>query len=72
MISDEVYKLLSQRKGEKSFSEVIKIAIKGKKNKANSVSSLAGVLKGDKKLIKLKKMIQKEREQNFGREFSDW
>jgi hypothetical protein len=33
---------------------------------------LAGLLKNDKKLLNLKKMIEKERESNTGRTFEKW
>jgi predicted CopG family antitoxin len=46
-VSNEVYELLVKRKGNKSFSEVIKENLCSKKEKVNIIS-LAGILKDDK------------------------
>jgi len=68
-VSNEVYELLLERKGKKSFSEVIKESIYTTKKKAD-IMSLAGILKEDKKeLEKLKQQIVAEREANYGRTF---
>ncbi|ASI13757.1 VapB antitoxin [Candidatus Mancarchaeum acidiphilum] len=55
MVSNEVYRLLSKNKKNKSFSDVIKMLLKSKEQKRPKASSLAGLLKNDKKLLKLKK-----------------
>jgi len=66
-VSNEVYELLMERKGKKSFSEVIKEALRPKEEKVD-IMSLAGILKEDKeKLEKLKQQIAAEREANYGR-----
>jgi predicted CopG family antitoxin len=68
-VSDEVYELLLKRKGNKSFSQVIKESLCPKQGKAD-IMCLAGILKEDKaELDKLKKQIAAEREQNYGRTF---
>jgi predicted CopG family antitoxin len=68
-VSNEVYELLLERKGKKSFSEVIKETLCPKEEKVD-IMSLAGILKEDKeKLEKLKKQIATEREANYGRPF---
>ncbi len=68
-VSNEVYQLLLERKGKKSFSEVIKENLCPKKEKVD-IMSLAGILKEDKgKLEKLKQQIAAEREANYGRTF---
>jgi predicted CopG family antitoxin len=67
-VSNEVYELLLERKGKKSFSQVIKECI-GPKKKVD-ILSLAGILKDDKEnLEQLKKQIEAEREANYGRTF---
>jgi predicted CopG family antitoxin len=68
-VSNEVYGLLLERKGKKSFSEVIKESLCSKEEKVD-IMSLAGILKEDKEqLEKLKKQIAAEREANYGRTF---
>ncbi len=69
-LSDEVYEELSRLKGDKSFSEFI--SEKAGINKDNKkILKFAGVLRKDsKKLNALKKIIESEREVNYGREFS--
>jgi predicted CopG family antitoxin len=68
-VSNEVYELLLERKGKKSFSEVIKESLCPKHEKID-IMSLAGILKEDKeKLEKLKQQIAAEREANYGRSF---
>jgi predicted CopG family antitoxin len=68
-VSNEVYELLLERKGKKSFSEVIKESLCTKKKKTD-IMSLAGILKEDKEeLEKLKAQIAAEREANYGRTF---
>ena len=66
-VSNEVYELLSKRKGKKSFSEVIKENLCSEEEKVD-IMSFAGVMKGDKqKLELLKSKIAAEREANYGR-----
>ena len=66
-VSNEVYELLSKRKGKKSFSEVIKENLRSQEEKAD-IMNFAGVMKGDKqKLELLKSKIAAEREANYGR-----
>jgi predicted CopG family antitoxin len=66
-VSNEVYELLSKRKGKKSFSQVIKENLCSKEEQVD-IMSFAGVLKGDKqKLELLKSKIAAEREANNGR-----
>jgi predicted CopG family antitoxin len=68
-VSNEVYELLLERKGKKSFSQVIKESLCPKK-KREDILSLAGILKDDKEeLERLKKQIEAEREANYGRKF---
>jgi predicted CopG family antitoxin len=68
-VSNEVYELLLDRKGKKSFSQVIKENLCAKEEKVD-IMSLAGILKEDKKeLDKLKEQITAEREANYGRTF---
>ncbi len=66
-VSNEVYELLIERKGKKSFSQVIKENLcptEGKKD----IMSFAGALKDEKeKLEHLKSKITAEREANYGR-----
>ena len=69
-ISDDLYEELKKSKGNRSFSEFIreKVGI-SKDNK--KILKFAGILKKDsKKLNELKRMIAKEREENYGREFN--
>ena len=66
-VSNEVYELLSKRKGKKSFSQVIKENLCSKEEHVD-IMSFAGVMKGDKqKLELLKSKIAAEREANYGR-----
>jgi predicted CopG family antitoxin len=66
-VSNEVYELLSKRKGKKSFSQVIKENLRSEETKVD-IMSFAGVMKGDKqKLELLKSKIATERESNYGR-----
>ena len=66
-VSNEVYELLSKRKGKKSFSQVIKENLCSEEKKVD-IMSFAGVMKGDKqKLELLKSKIAAEREANNGR-----
>jgi predicted CopG family antitoxin len=68
-VSNEVYELLLERKGKKSFSEVIKESLCQTKKKPN-IMRLAGILKDDKEdLERLKQQIAAEREANYGRTF---
>ncbi len=68
-VSNEVYELLLKRKGNKSFSQVIKENLCPKEEKVD-IMSLAGILKDDKeKLERLKQQITDEREANYGRTF---
>jgi predicted CopG family antitoxin len=66
-VSNEVYELLSKRKGKKSFSQVIKEGLCSEQTKVD-IMSFAGVMKDDKqKLELLKSKIAAEREANYGR-----
>ena len=66
-VSNEVYELLSKRKGKKSFSQVIKENLCSEQTKVD-IMSFAGVMKDDKqKLELLKSKIAAEREANYGR-----
>jgi predicted CopG family antitoxin len=68
-VSNEVYELLLERKGNKSFSQVIKENLLPKEKRVD-ILSLAGILKDDKEeLDQLKKQIEAEREANYGRKF---
>jgi predicted CopG family antitoxin len=68
-VSNEVYELLSKRKGKKSFSEVIKENLCFKEEQVD-IMSLAGILRDDKvELERLKSQIAAEREKNYGRPF---
>jgi predicted CopG family antitoxin len=68
-VSNEVYELLLERKGNKSFSVVIKDSLCPKEKKVD-IMSLAGILKDDKdNLERLSKQIEAEREANYGRKF---
>lgn len=66
-VSNEVYELLSKRKGKKSFSQVIKENLCGEGEKQD-IMSFAGIMKDEKqKLDALKSKIAAEREANYGR-----
>ena len=66
-VSNEVYELLSKRKGKKSFSQVIKENLCSEEQKVD-IMSFAGIMKADKKkLEQLKSKIAAEREANYGR-----
>ncbi len=66
-VSNEVYELLSKRKGKKSFSQVIKENLCSNEEHVD-IMSFAGIMKGDKqKLELLKSKIAVEREANYGR-----
>jgi predicted CopG family antitoxin len=68
-VSNEVYELLSKRKGKKSFSEVIKERFCSTEKKTD-IMKFAGIMKDDKeKLEQLKLQIAAEREANYGRSF---
>ena len=68
-VSNEVYALLLERKGKKSFSQVIKDNLCPKEEKVD-IMSLAGILKDDRPLLeRLKHQIAAEREANYGRTF---
>jgi predicted CopG family antitoxin len=68
-VSNEVYELLLERKGKKSFSEVIKESLCTSQKK-NNILKFAGVMKDDKeKLERLKAKIAADREANYGRTF---
>jgi predicted CopG family antitoxin len=66
-VSNEVYELLSKRKGKKSFSQVIKENLCSHEEKAN-IMNFAGILKNEKAQLELLKLkITTEREANYGR-----
>jgi predicted CopG family antitoxin len=66
-VSNEVYELLLEKKGKRSFSEVIKDSICSQKEKTE-IMSFAGALKKEKKTLEdLKAKIEQEREANYGR-----
>lgn len=66
-VSNEVYALLLEKKGKRSFSEVIKESICRQEEKAD-VMSFAGALKNEKQTLEiLKAKIAEEREANYGR-----
>jgi predicted CopG family antitoxin len=66
-VSNEVYELLSKRKGKKSFSQVIKENLCSKEEQVD-IMSFAGVMKGDRQKVDLlKSKIAAEREANNGR-----
>lgn len=66
-VSNEVYVLLLERKGNRSFSEVIKESFCRGEEKAD-IMAFAGILKDEKEaLVGLKAKIEKEREANYGR-----
>jgi predicted CopG family antitoxin len=66
-VSNEVYELLSKKKGKKSFSQVIMENLCSEEKKLD-IMSFAGIMKDDKqKLDLLKSKITAEREANYGR-----
>ncbi len=66
-VSNEVYELLTKRKGKKSYSQVIKENLCAENPKPD-VMAFAGALKDEKqKLEALKSKIASEREANYGR-----
>ena len=66
-VSNEVYELLLQRKGKKSFSQVIKENLCPKEDKTD-IMNFAGALKDEKEILEqLKMKIAAEREANYGR-----
>ena len=68
-VSNEVYQLLSKRKGKKSFSQVIKENLCPEKEKQD-IMRFAGIMKDERqKLELLKSEIAAEREANYGRQF---
>ena len=70
-VSNEVYELLSKRKGKKSFSQVIKECLTSTEKK-NNIMKFAGIMKDEKeKLEQLKLQIAAEREANYGRSFDE-
>ncbi len=70
-VSNEVYELLSKRKGKKSFSQVIKENLCPKEEKKD-IMRFAGAMKNErKKLEELNTTIAAEREANYGRDFEE-
>jgi len=70
-VSNEVYELLSKRKGKKSFSEVIKESL-CQTEKKTDIMKFAGIMKNEReKLKQLKLQIEAEREANYGRSFEE-
>jgi predicted CopG family antitoxin len=68
-VSNEVYELLVEIKGDKSFSQVIKESL-CQKNKKAHIMRFAGIMKDEKEsLEELKNQIAAEREANYGRTF---
>ncbi len=66
-VSNEVYELLLEKKGKKSFSEVIKESLYSQE-KRSEIMSFAGALRNEKKTLEeLKAKIAQERETNYGR-----
>jgi predicted CopG family antitoxin len=66
-ISNEVYELLLEKKGKRSFSEVIKESICSPQEKPD-LMIFAGALKNEKKTLEaLKARITQERDANYGR-----
>jgi predicted CopG family antitoxin len=67
-ISDEVYGLLLGMKGDdKSFSDVIKEVVK---KRGGGIMKYAGSLKKyDRELRSMEKLIQEDRNKNYGRGF---
>ncbi len=66
-VSNEVYELLLEKKGKRSFSEVIKESLCSHQEKPD-ITSFAGALKDEKETLdKQKAKIAKEREANYGR-----
>lgn len=67
-ISEELYGQLSNIKGKRSITAVIKGAI-GMEEK-NDIMKFFGILKSEsKKLNRFQKLINEEREKNYGRKF---
>jgi predicted CopG family antitoxin len=70
-VSNEVYELLLEKKGNKSFSQVIKDNWCPKEEKPD-ILRFAGIMKDEKeKLELLKKKITADREANYGRKLGD-
>ena len=68
-VSNEVYELLSRRKGKKSFSQVIKESLCTTEKKKD-IMRFAGAMKNEKQeLERLKAQVTAEREANYGRSF---
>jgi predicted CopG family antitoxin len=67
-VSDEAYRLLTEEKGERSFSEVI-IANMKKGGAGQEFMKFAGSLKNcGKELTEIEKEITRDRKKNLGRE----
>jgi predicted CopG family antitoxin len=65
-VSNEVYALLIEKKGKRSFSEVIKESLRN--DEKTDIMTFAGALKTEKKTLQeLKAKIAAEREANYGR-----
>jgi predicted CopG family antitoxin len=70
-VSNEVYELLLERKGKKSFSQVIKENLCPREEKKD-IMRFAGAMKNErKKLEELNALIAAEREANYGRDFEE-
>jgi len=70
-VSNEVYDLLSKRKGKKSFSQVIKENLCLKEEKRD-IMRFAGSMKNERKrLEELNATITAEREANYGRDLEE-
>ena len=71
-VSDEVYQLLTRRKGSRSFSEVIK-ELEGMSKRPEKQNEeffrFAGIFKGDKELKRIEELIARDRRRNSGRKF---
>ena len=66
-VSNEVYDLLLQRKGKKSFSQFIKENLCRQEEKMD-IMSFAGIVNNEKQALEqLKLKIAAEREANYGR-----
>ena len=64
-VSNEVYELLSKRKGKKSFSQVIKEHLCSQEEK-DDIMTFAGIMKDKKKKLKqLQSKIDAERDANY-------
>ncbi|HVC58701.1 MAG TPA: antitoxin VapB family protein [Candidatus Acidoferrales bacterium] len=68
-VSDEVYELLTKRKGGRSYSAVIKDMANQIESPKGDIMRFAGALKGDKQLAKIQKLIAEDRRRNVGRKF---